>query len=618
MAKIYTGTSLQTLKSADTVRDLLDQCAVIHREKTAYIYRRKIRGEDYKVSYPELREDVLSCAEELLNRGAFAGSERIAVIGENSYPWVLVFTAALSGLGAAIPLDHQLPDDEAFSLLERGKASILCYSKRHAGLAERAAAELPGIRQFVLLSQDGGSLPDDDRFIQIDDLLEKGQALRDQGIRRAEVARPKANDLASIVFTSGTTSDSKGVMLSQKNIASNAHACAESFDECAPTRTLSILPLHHTYENTVGMYCMWYLGVTICINDSLRYIADNLRNWEIGIIIGVPLLVENLRQQILRSVRQQKLEWVFHRAERLARFLYRFGIDQRRKIFRVVHKQLGGQLHLILVGGAPLKPEVFDFFETLGIHCCPGYGLSEASPVLCTNTKQKKCRASVGWPLPGVSLKIADEGGSTGSQRSHRIGEVLAQGPNLMIAYLDEPELTAKAFTPDGWLKTGDMGYFDERGALHLTGREKTMLVLSNGKKAFPEEIEELLKSIPGVVEAFVWDEESRRGNVMICAKLQIRRDKIPLPRSADDEEITAWLHQQVNEVNHQMPVYKAVVAFIWTEEEMEMTSTQKVRRPAELASIHRELEYRGLSMQEADGQRIPDTNVFDLKGMAK
>lgn len=612
MSKIFTGKTLFPRRHAATLRELLEHSAEDFGSIDAYIYRKKIRGEDFHVSYQQLHDDVLAFATGLLSLGCPAGDTRIAVIGENSYPWVLAFNAAVSGLGQAVPLDHQLPDEEALSLLERSKVQVLAFSRRHLSLAEAAARSCPGVKLFVCLSQDEEELPACEKHIGVDELLQKGRTLLKAGDTRMETLRPKPEDLASIVFTSGTTSASKGVMLSQKNIVSNACSCAESFDVKPGERALSVLPLHHTFENTVGMFAFWFLGMTICINDGLRYVADNLKNWEIGIMMSVPLLIENIYSQIMRSIRKQNGEAKLERGIALAHFLRLFRLDKRRFIFNAIHKQLGGKLHLCVIGAAAVDPKVCDFFAEIGIDCLPGYGLSEASPVLACNVQKKLYPETVGWPIPGVELRI-DDSDSTTDSGGFVTGEILARGDNVMMGYLDAPELSAEAIDKEGWLHTGDIGYFDQAHALHITGRKKTMLVLANGKKAFPEEIEQLLKEIPGVDEAFVWDETNGRGNVMICAKLKLKREEVPVPKTGDDEDISQWLRRQVTEVNHAMPVYKSINAFIWTEEPLEMTTTLKIRRPAERERIRRDLEERGLTIQDADGLRIPEAAPIQI-----
>lgn len=611
--QIYTGTSLYPQRNAHTLREILDNSSMLYADTDAYIYRKEVQGEDFHVSYRELAQEVKALAAALaqvLGTDFCYGQDRIAVTGENSYPWALTFNATVSYLGVAVPLDPLLPPAEAVQLVQRSSAKVFCYGSKQRETAEAVQAECPDVRLFVSLSADPAEdLPGSLNIWQI---LDQGLALSKEDQDKALTYCPQPDNLASIVFTSGTTSNAKGVMLSHQNIASNAHACAETFDVNVGDRALSVLPLHHTFENTVGMYCFWFLGMTICINDGLRYIAKNLKTWQIAIMMVVPAIVENLHGQIMRALRKQDKEKQFKDAATLSKFLSFLGADKRRKIFSSVIDQLGGKFKLMVNGGGALDPQLADFFESIGINCLPGYGLTEASPVLSTNHQNHNITSSSGWPMPGVSLRIDQEDLSYDEQ-GNAIGEILAYGDNIMLGYLDDPQKTQEVMTADGWLRTGDLGFFDEEGAIHITGRKKSMIVLSNGEKAFPEEIERLLKAEPGIVQAFVWDEVSRRGNVIICAKVQIDRQTYPLVKHADDEEISHWLSTVVADVNSRMPVYKAISAYIWTEEPLIMTTTLKVKRPAESAKIREDLAIKGLSIQDASGLRVPATTDLEL-----
>ena len=608
MSKTYVGTSLYPRRKAYSLRELLEMVAGQYPEVDAYIYRKEVQGKDYHVTYSELREDVeafaAGLAKQLSAAGKTIGEARIAVIGANSYPWVVAFNAACSYLGTAVPLDAQLPIDEALNLIERSQADVLCFDDRHEDLAQCVAQDPGSVKLLVSLTP--GAAPEAlAASLAFDSVLKEGRALAPQESAELLTYRPQSEDLASLIFTSGTTSQSKGVMLSHRNIALNAHSCAESFRVQPGDHALSVLPLHHTYENTVGMFTFWYLGLTICINDGLRYISKNMKDWEVLCMMVVPAIAENIHAQIMRSLRKQKLERKFRRGQRLSRFVRLFGKDKRRQIFHGIIDELGGKFEFFVCGGAPIDPEVVLFYESIGIECLPGYGLSEASPVLATNVQGNCVPGTVGFPLPDVHLKI-DDSELTPDGKGHKVGEVLALGDNIMMGYLDDPEATAMTIASDGWLHTGDLGYFDDKGALHLTGRKKCMLVLNNGKKAFPEEIEGLLKNIPAVKEAFVWAEESKRGNTIICARIQIDVNQIPAEARSDDDEISHYLHGEIQKINKQMPVYKSVTAFIWTEDNLEMTTTLKVRRPQERENIRQILDQKGLSIQEASGMRLP------------
>lgn len=616
---IHQSQPLHPMEHRHSLRDALEAACRQYAELDAYLYRVKPGGPEVHISYTQLLEDLQSLTTALLEAGVPQGGARVAVIGENSYAWVLSFNVAAAYLGLAIPLDHQLPDEEAIGLLQRAEANVLCYSAKHGRLAEKARETCPRIEVFCKMDMleapsTSTNLTGAGEATSISEFLARGRTLRANGDQRYRQHRPAPDDVASIIFTSGTTNISKGVMLTHENITTNLYAAGESFDLKPGKRALSVLPLHHTYENTAGMYSFLVNGCTICINDGLRYIASNLKDWQISYMIIVPAIAESIYHQIWRSLRRQHLSRWVRVALRLAR---RARKERRRLIFRPILRELGGNIEFFVCGGAPVEMEVLRFFDTIGLDCLNGYGLTEASPVIATNLQGDNHFGSVGKPLPYLEVCI-DEGEAIDDGEGHLVGEILARGHSIMKGYLGMPEETAQTIDKEGWLHTGDLGYFDKNGVLYLTGRIKTMLVLSNGKKAFPEEIELLLNRVPGIAQSFVWVEEDQRGQTMVCAKLQLRRKDLPLAETADDEDIAAWCKDAIHDVNAQMPPYKAITAYIWTEEAIQMTSTLKVRRKAEKASIEQDLAFRHLRMQEASGLRIPSQDlVFETEEAA-
>lgn len=576
----------------ESLRAILDGACEHYGDHIAYCYKERPRGEDRHKSWHALRKDIFSLATALHAHGAVYQEERLAVIGENSYPWVLAHNAAVLGLGVSIPLDHQLPDKEALRLMQRGKASILAYSASHLSLAERALESCDTIKWVVAL---GDALIDDPRCLPLAALLKEGKALLDAGDRQMEKQRIAPEQLASICFTSGTTADSKGVMLSHKNIASNAVAGARCILIKPQDRCLSVLPLHHSFENTVGMYSFWVMGLCICINDGLRYIGSNLKTWEIGVMMAVPLLIEKIYEQIWRGIQKKGLTTKVRLALKLSQGLRRFGIDIRKQLFQELREQIGPKFHLSVIGAAPLDPEVARFFDAIGIDCLPGYGLTESAPILSCN-RQDQCKpASAGYAIPGVSLRIDPQ-----------TQEILAKGPNIMQGYLDDPELTAECIDEEGWLHTGDIGYLEEDGALFITGRMKSMIVLDNGKKAFPEEIERLVNRIDGLVQSMVFQSSNKRGTTIIGAKLQVDPEGPLAPLIEDEAAMKEKLQEALKLVNQEMPSYKAISCFVWSTQPMHMTTTLKIKRAEEKAALMAALEKEGLHLQDKDGARLP------------
>lgn len=571
-------------------------------DQDAYLFRRVPKGEVQSRSYRRLLTDVEALGTQLLAMGL--GKSHIVIVGANSYEWVVAHHAVVGGVGISVPLDRQLPDTEVVNLTRRGQAAAFIFHPRHLPAAEAVARELSGVRHFICMDPERleAPMPDDPRFVGMDVLIEQGHALIAAGDRSFVDAKIDPEEMCSLLFTSGTTANSKGVMLNHRNICANVYSSVRVLEIGRGDRYLSILPLHHTFENTVGVYIMTYYGATICFTDGLRYLTDNLKEWKINVMLGVPLLFENIYRQIRKNLEKSGKENLVKHMLRVTGLLRKVGIDIRRKVFHQIHEALGGNINLCVSGAAALDEEVVRFFDGIGIDFFCGYGLTETSPVACCGNRFVNAFGSVGQPIPDVEIAIDTEESEPGAQA---FGEILIKGPNVMLGYYQNPEDTAEVLQPDGWFRSGDIGYLDKKGCVHITGRMKSMIVLTNGKKAFPEEIEFLLDHIPGVKESIVWGDQSARETVDICAKLVLSREDLPSEAGTSDEEIADWVSARIREVNQKMPAYKAIKYFLLTEEELVKTTTLKIRRPIEQQKTHAWLEANTLTMKNANRRMV-------------
>ncbi|MBP7401908.1 MAG: AMP-binding protein [Clostridia bacterium] len=568
----------------------------------AYIFRRVPKGEVYTRSYRRLLADVEAFGTQLLAMGLHGN--HIVIVGANSYEWVVAHHAVVGGTGVSVPLDRQLPESEVINLTRRGEAAAFIFHPKHLDIAAAAARALPGVRHFICMDPERleGAMPDDPRFCGMDSLIREGYARIASGDRSFLDAVIDPEAMCSLLFTSGTTANSKGVMLNHRNICANVYSSVRVLEILPGDRYLSILPLHHTFENTVGVYIMTYYGATICFTDGLRYLTDNLKEWKINIMLGVPLLFENIYRQIGKTLEKSGKAKLVKTMLKLTGVLRKTGIDIRRKVFHQIHEALGGGIKLCVSGAAALDEEVVRFFDGIGIDFFCGYGLTETSPVACCGNKFVNAFGSVGQPIPDVEIAIDTQETEPGAQA---FGEILIKGPNIMLGYFQNPEDTAEALGADGWFRSGDIGYLDRKGCLHITGRKKSMIVLTNGKKAFPEEIEFLLDRIPGVSESIVWGDQSSREAVDICAKLVIRREDLPAGAGDTDEALADWAAAEIREINKRMPAYKSVKYFLLTEEDLVKTTTLKIRRPQEMEKIHAWLDEKGLTMKTASRMSV-------------
>lgn len=606
------GTPIFKADKYENIRDLILTSCGKNATLDAFIFRRNPKLSEVHRTYYEFGEDIKSlCA--YISKSPYQG-DKLAVVGENCYEWFVSYISILSTDSVGVPLDRMLPEEELITLLQRSESKVLFYHPKHHSMMVSIASKLKegsidiALEKFVCMYPDGLSSKetfpdDDDRFERFDDLIAAGKKIREEeGDKCLEI--PIHNEEARIIlFTSGTTSMSKGVLLSHKNICTNVHSITQTLYVVAGDRAFSILPLHHTFENTVDMF-MLSVGVCLCLADGLRYIVPNLKEWHPEVCISVPLLYENIYQKIESGIEESGKKKLIDIMIPVTRFLKKCGIDLRRAVFKEILDKLGGDIRLVVIGGAGIDKRYIDAFTNFGIDFFMGYGLTETSPVISVTNTDCNVHGSVGRPLPGIEAAIDTEDTSRNA-----VGEIITRSDCVMLGYYKNEEATKEVITPDGWFHTGDMGYIDKTGSIHITGRVKSMIVLTNGKKAFPEEIEALVCEIKGVNEAFVWGNKNEREAIDICAKLLIDRKEIGrilnLKGVPTDEEISAYLNDAMYEVNHKMPAYKIVRNFVFSEQDMIKTTTLKIKRPKEQEAIESLLASSSTTMREMNGTNL-------------
>ena len=591
----------------ENIRDLVFDTRKNHGTRDAFVYRKNPAEAEIHKTYNDFIGDVESLGTALFDKGL--DDHHLAVIGENAYEWMVSYASILSCGAVGIPLDRLLPEQEVSSLLQRGHVTALFYHPRlHdmiISIAENADDHFP-VKFFICMDKERvkGDFPQNEKFLDLSDLISIGKQLWDNGDRRLMNKEIDPEDVKIILFTSGTTAASKGVMLTHKNICNNVYRISMTLLLNPGERAFSILPLHHTFENTCDFFMMTR-GVAICFSDGLRYLLKNFEEWHVEIVIAVPLLFENIHKKLIDGIEEAGKSQLINAMIPITRFLRKFRIDIRRNVFKDLLDKLGGHIRLVVIGGAGIDREIIQTFNDFGILFLMGYGLTETAPVISTTTHEKNIYGSIGPPMAGIEVAIDTDDSKPGA-----VGEVLTRSDCVMQGYYENPEATAEVFTGDGWFRTGDMGFLDKHGCIHLTGRMKSMIVLTNGKKAFPEEIETLLNNIPGVKESFVWGEDKYDPAVEICAKILIDRQEIgqylPVPeKTPGDIAISSYLKMNLKEVNRQMPSFKAVHFFVFTENDMIKTTTLKIRRLQERESIQEILENTGNTPKSANGENL-------------
>ncbi len=499
--------------------------------------------------------------------------KRIAIIGENCPEWIEFFCAAIAAGCVVIPFDKELLVEEIKGFIELGKVDAIVFSprfsKKYAEFKEAGALD---ILEYIIPASTAEIEDDGDkRVVSLDDFIKDAtpEIITPSEIMRA---RPRG-DMSIMLFTSGTTGSSKCVMLSERNIMACAKSACEAVDFSENDVTMSVLPIHHTYELTITICEMLY-GMTSCINDNLKHVLKNLKLFKPTSMVLVPLFVSTFNKKIWDEVKKKGKERQFRLGMTAANTLKLVGIDMRRKLFSDVLDAFGGNLEKLICGGAAMDPELMKMFDTLGIDLCEGYGITECSPLISVNPYYRKKYGSVGPAVSCCEVKIDAE--ST-DEEGRMVGEILAKGENVMVGYFDNLEANMQVFTDDGWFRTGDVGYMDSDGYLYITGRKKTVIVLSNGKNVFPEEIEEYLDKIDSIAESVVVGRQKDNGETEVTAVVYPNFDMYPV--GIDIGIIAEDIKKKVTELNRHLPTFKQIRNIDVRKTEFEKTTSRKIKR---------------------------------------
>lgn len=565
----------KTIQEFNNIKELIYNSAKIYENNIAFIVKHQEgKNKTYEnITYKMLLEQINALGTKLYDMEL--KNKRIAILGRNRYEWALGHLTSLLGGIVSIPLDKDLQIDELENSLIRSKADAIYFDEKYIEkIEEIKSRNTTNVKQYICMSKMSG-------YDDIHTLKEEGQKLLEKGNKEYISAKIDENAMNILLFTSGTTSKSKAVMLSQKNIASNVYAMQRVEDIRSTDSNLAFLPMHHIFGSTC-LIMMLSCGVRNSFPDGLRYVSQNLKEYEVSVFVGVPLLVEAIYNRVVKEIEKQGKTKLIKNAIKISNFLLKFHIDIRRKLFKQIIDQLGGKMRFVISGGAPLDPKIQKGFIDLGIDMVQGYGLTETSPVIAAENMYKSKTGSIGVPMENVTVEIVNKD-------DNGIGELRAKGPNVMLGYYENEEETKKVLK-DGWFYTGDLGYIDKEGFIFITGRQKNMIVLKNGKKIFPEEIETLVNRIDLVEECMVFGmpDEVDKNDVKLSVKVVYNKDEIKQKYgdiSLDEIRDIIW-NRIKNEVNTTVPRYKHIMNMILTDKELIKTTTKKVKRNEELKEI--------------------------------
>lgn len=572
--KIYKCLEIKDLK------DMLKKSGEKYGEKNAYKIR--LEKNKYKTyTHKDVRQMINYLGTRLIDLGL--KNKRIAVIGENRYEWEIAYLSIVCGTGIVVPLDKSLPQNELEKVIERSGVEAIFYSEKYTDILKTIVGR--GIGNLkTLISMD--LKHHTEGIYSQNELISEGKKLVENGNKSFIDATIDNEKMSIMLFTSGTTSDSKIVALSHKNLVSNLMDIASSLDINSSDVFLSFLPLHHVFECTVGFLFSLYVGAETVFCDGIRYIVDNLKEYKVSVMASVPAIYERIFKIIRREIAgSNNLEEILENEEKYKKS----SMEEKKKVFKDIHDMLGGNIKLLISGAASLDKEIEEKYRNLGLNLVQGYGLTETSPVIGIGTNKYHKVGSIGKTVPSVEAKVVD-------CNKEGIGELIVKGPNIMIGYYQNEEATKKAIV-DGWFYTGDLARIDEEGYIFICGRKKNVIVLKNGKNIYPEEMENLINKIEGVEESFIYGKQlsSDKENIKIYAKIVYDEEVVKNAYKVQSkEEIHREIANKIREINSLMPKYKAIRGFSLTKEPLIKTTTNKLKRQQNLEKILEEERENG------------------------
>ena len=534
----------------------------------------------YKITtYKEFKEDVFGLGTALINVLNLK-DKKVIIIGETQYGWYASYMAMLCGVGIAVPTDRELPTNELENIVRRSKASAIIYSPKKEEDIQKIKERVPEVEYFIEMKSDK-KLEEKDVGLQY--LIDLGKAIIKSGDNSFEKIEIDPEEFKILFFTSGTTSNSKGVMLNNRNLAENINAVSAYVKLYPIDMLFSVLPLHHCYESTIGFLLPIATGASVAVCEGLRYIVPNLQEAKPTAILTVPLLVESLYKKINEKIVKSKKDKIVNTMISVTNALKGAGIDIKKKVFKEIYDNLGGNLRIIVSAAAPIDKKVGNWLEDIGITFLQGYGLTETAPISALTPEYKTCVGSAGKAIVQADIKVKDP-------NENGEGELLIKTPTLMMGYYEDEEETKKVIDEDGYFNSGDIGYIDEDGYIFITGRSKNVIVTQNGKNIYPEEIEMLLDKVDEIKESMVYgkkpeaDSRKEEKELIITARVIPDYEKIEeLHGKLSEKEIYDVIWKNVKEVNKKLTSYKAIKSLEIKEGEFEKTSTMKIKRYKEL-----------------------------------
>lgn len=549
------------------LKHMFETSVELYGNNTAFHVKDKAGAPYRKITYKEAKSDVDALGTALISMGL--KGKRIGIIGENSYQWAISYLATTCGTGVVVPLDKELPAGELEHLIIEGEIECIIYAKKFEPVFKKIKEE--GRTQLsILINMDAPE--DTDGVLSYDLLIARGKSMIDSGNKDFLDAVIERDIMNILLFTSGTTGVSKGVMLSHGNIVEDLMASPTLLKVTPDDIFFSVLPIHHTYEATCGFLMPLYRGASVAYCEGLKYILKNLDEAKPTMFLCVPLIMESIYKKIWTQARKSGAEKKLRTLLKVNRVTRKFGLNL---VPKKITDIFGGRMRIMICGGAAIDPAILDGINDFGITCLQGYGLTECAPICALNPDKGMKSNSAGYIPPGFDIKIDNPDPETG------IGEICAKGPNVMLGYYKNEEAT-KEVLRDGWFHTGDLGYMDEDNFVYITGRKKNVIITKNGKNVFPEEIEFYLGRIPYVAESMVWGKETETGDdTLICANIKVDEEevKVKLGEDYSEKQLYDLIWQEVDIINAELPFFKRIKKVDIRKTDFEKTTGKKIKR---------------------------------------
>jgi len=558
---------LYEVRPIESIRDMVVSSCEVFADRTAYLKKQKKTMPYEPVTYAEFKDIVWNLGTKFLQMGL--GDKKIAIICENRYEWCIAYMATVCGDMTVVPIDVELSGPDIANLVKISKSSAIIYTGKLSEKLANLKTEVPEVEYMINMDSDKVK----DGELDLYALIEEGKQLRESGDNSYDNIIVDKEAARILLFTSGTTALSKGVLLSHKNIASNLMSMCAMVDIKPADVFLGTLPIHHTYASTCGVMAPFYRGSCVAFADGLKYILNNLKESKTTVLLGVPAMFELIYKRIWAMAKQNGMEGKLKLAFKISGALRKIGIDVRRKLFKTVIDNFGGAVRLFISGAAAIEPEISKSFHAMGILFLQGYGITECSPIVALNRDINYRDDAIGLPPPGIEIKI-------NNPNEDGVGEILCRGENVMIGYYENQEATDEVLK-DGWFYTGDYGTMDKDGFVKFEGRKKNIIIAKNGKNVYPEELETMLGRSDYIAECMVYGHKDEDGEEYI--HVQIYPDKTAvetvLGENADEEKVKELIQGVVDDVNKSNPVWKMIRKTIVRKEEFEKTTTKKIKR---------------------------------------